>query len=42
MPHVRKTEYKRPSEGYELRFLEVIQRHNKVSLISDTSAVRSR
>ncbi|KAI0099113.1 histidine acid phosphatase [Nemania sp. FL0031] len=29
MPHVRKTEYVRPSEEYELRYVEVIQRHHK-------------
>ncbi|KAK8129427.1 phosphoglycerate mutase-like protein [Apiospora kogelbergensis] len=31
MPHVRRTEYVRPpqEEGYELRYVEVIQRHHK-------------
>ncbi|KAI0466062.1 histidine acid phosphatase [Xylaria cf. heliscus] len=29
MPHVRKTEYVRPERGFELRYVEVIQRHHK-------------
>ncbi|KAI1324422.1 histidine acid phosphatase [Xylariaceae sp. FL0255] len=29
MPHVRKKEYVRPSEEYELKYIEVIQRHHK-------------
>ncbi|KAI1361392.1 histidine acid phosphatase [Xylaria arbuscula] len=29
MPHVRKSEYKRAEPGYELRYVEVIQRHHK-------------
>ncbi|CAJ2510659.1 Uu.00g062840.m01.CDS01 [Anthostomella pinea] len=29
MPHVRKTEYVKPSAEYELRYVEVIQRHHK-------------
>ncbi|KAI0867872.1 histidine acid phosphatase [Hypoxylon argillaceum] len=29
MPHVRRTEYVRPAGGYELRYVEVIQRHHK-------------
>ncbi|KAI0596902.1 histidine acid phosphatase family protein [Biscogniauxia sp. FL1348] len=29
MPHVRKTEYVRPSAEYELQYVEVIQRHHK-------------
>ncbi|KAI1123071.1 histidine acid phosphatase [Nemania abortiva] len=29
MPHVRRTEYVRPSGEYELRYVEVIQRHHK-------------
>ncbi|KAK5635055.1 hypothetical protein RRF57_010767 [Xylaria bambusicola] len=29
MPHVRKSEYKRAAPEYELRYIEVIQRHHK-------------
>ncbi|KAI0859976.1 histidine acid phosphatase [Xylaria cubensis] len=29
MPHVRKTEYVRPRKGFELVYVEVIQRHHK-------------
>nr|XP_031858781.1 uncharacterized protein CI109_005877 [Kwoniella shandongensis]KAA5525853.1 hypothetical protein CI109_005877 [Kwoniella shandongensis] len=29
MPHIRKTEYKVPSKDYELKYVEVIQRHHK-------------
>jgi acid phosphatase len=31
MPHVRREEYVRLPEEYELRYVEVIQRHHKVS-----------
>lgn len=30
MPHVRTQEYIRPPEEYDLRYVEVIQRHHKV------------
>ncbi|EEB95516.1 hypothetical protein MPER_05501, partial [Moniliophthora perniciosa FA553] len=29
MPHVRKREYKRPSQEFKLEYVEVIQRHHK-------------
>ncbi|KAI8625106.1 histidine acid phosphatase [Xylariaceae sp. FL1651] len=29
MPHVRKTEYVRPSSDYKLKYVEIIQRHHK-------------
>ncbi|KAI8956569.1 phosphoglycerate mutase-like protein [Daldinia sp. FL1419] len=29
MPHVRKTEYVKPGRGYQLRYVEVTQRHHK-------------
>ncbi|SPJ70657.1 uncharacterized protein FTOL_00385 [Fusarium torulosum] len=29
MPHARKREYKKPSKEYELKYVEVIQRHHK-------------
>jgi acid phosphatase len=30
MPHVRIQEYEKPPEEYELKYVEVIQRHHKV------------
>ena len=33
MPHVRSREYIVPSPEYELRYVEVIQRHHKVELV---------
>lgn len=30
MPHVRKREYQVPNGGYELKYVEIIQRHHKV------------
>jgi hypothetical protein len=38
MPHVRASEYQIPSSDYELQYVEVIQRHHKVSCDATSSS----
>lgn len=40
MPHVRKSEYKVPPKEFELRYLEVIQRHHKRTPYSSNTFFR--
>ncbi|KAH7407198.1 histidine phosphatase superfamily [Cadophora sp. MPI-SDFR-AT-0126] len=37
MPHVRATEYKKPSSEYKLQYVEVIQRHHKRTVYASNS-----